>query len=237
MGSCSVEREGGEGSAAVSGSSIVLSGCALAVTGDRPPVFESSLGDSGRFELIIRYHFPSPKESENLSFLNESFLHVGHLEMPESQVPAWRLCVSGGRFEYCDAEGLRPIRSIIVGLDGDENVSFRLFNQNISHDMADADGRTQFCVNSPYPFIPHISCPQSVTTYYFDDSPPFMSTGRETWWTVTGSTVVKSVVFLVSLKEPGNSVALVITALSINDIAVFSAYPVPIPHPLLDEVT
>jgi hypothetical protein len=176
MSDCFIECQTDESSAAIQASSILMTGTSLSIITDRAPLFGSSPVNSGSAVFIIGYRQTTRAESEQVSSINGTFLHVGHVDVSDSSLGLFRFCVERIGFRYCFDESLGPIRSVLLSTGGEGPYSFPAWIGTVSRDLIASDGRTNFSIDAKYSFVDVLSFPFSPTTCFFTDSAPLEHT-------------------------------------------------------------
>jgi hypothetical protein len=91
IGDCLVRCEGSGNSSAIWASSIFITAALLVIITDNVPLFGTHpVMRSG--DLIIGYHETTPEGSEQLPSIDGAFLHVGHVNVSDSDLGLFRFC-------------------------------------------------------------------------------------------------------------------------------------------------
>jgi hypothetical protein len=171
IGDCLVKCEGSGNSSAIWASSICIAAALLVVITDNAPLFgTNSVMGSG--DLIIGYHETTDERSEQLPAFDGAFLHVGHVNVSDSDLGLFRFCVESVEIRHCFDDDVGPIRSAILSARHNGSYSFPSSIGHISRNLIASDGRTVFSVNAPYSFIDVLSFSSNLWTCYFTRSSP-----------------------------------------------------------------
>jgi hypothetical protein len=172
MGDCFFECQGSRSPAAIRASSILMTTASLLIITDGAPLFGISPISDGSAVLVIGYRQTTAEKSEQVSSIDGSFLHVGHVNVPDSPLGSFGFCVRRKGFGQCFDERLGPIRSVILSTGGEGPYWFPASIGNISRDLIASDGRTRFSIDSNYSFIDVLSFAPSPTTCFFTGTKP-----------------------------------------------------------------
>jgi hypothetical protein len=104
-------------------------------------------------DLNILYRHVTSEGSERLSLLDSRFVHVGQLDLADSQLRSLTFCIRGTTFERCFLDYPLPIRSFLLSVPVVGNYSFPASALGISDQFEDSNGRTVFSLDSKYSFI------------------------------------------------------------------------------------
>jgi hypothetical protein len=174
-GNCVVECQRSGNTSAIRASSILIAAASLVMVTDDAPLFGTHPISRGPISLIIGYHRTTGEKSEPLSSIDSAFLHVGNVNISDSDLELFRFCVEGNWIHLCFDESLAPIRSVILGTCGEGSYSFPASIGNVSRNLIASDGRAHFGIESTYSFIDVLSFPPSPSqrksaSYQFCDS-------------------------------------------------------------------
>jgi hypothetical protein len=138
---------------AVSASQILIVRGTLMFLTDSSTLFGTSPLNSGPFELVVLYRQATSENCEPLSMLDNHFVHIGALNLSDSQLNSLTFCIQKTHFERCFGDYPQPIRSFVVSVPEEGDYSFPASADGVSGQLESSVGRTVFSLRPHYSFI------------------------------------------------------------------------------------
>jgi hypothetical protein len=107
----------------INASSIVLSDTSLTITTPHARIFGVSPVRQGSLNLNLIYESVTSANVEPLSLLNERFIQIGNVSVPESD--GWSFCVSRLGYENCFETESKNVKSLIFSVPSEGQYSIR----------------------------------------------------------------------------------------------------------------
>jgi hypothetical protein len=137
--------------ASVNASSILFSHASLVFTTESNRLFCASPSRFGPFNLVILYGRTTEKNTEPLSGLNGTFLHIGNVSLPNTLI--WTFCIASSGSDRCFSSQSSSVRSIIVSVPEPDNYSVFLSSDGMHWRLETVEGNSLFEVGSDSSFI------------------------------------------------------------------------------------
>jgi hypothetical protein len=158
---------------AINASSILILFGSLTFVVDDAPLFGTSPMNLHPFDMVIFYRQVTSDGCEPLSLLNNTFVHVGNLNVSDTELNSLTFGIQGSGFWRWFRDYPRSMRSFIVSVSGEGPYSFPAVVNGSAGQFEDRYGRTRFDIASPYEFI------EMVRFDCFLPTAVFSATGRQ----------------------------------------------------------
>jgi hypothetical protein len=135
-------------------SSIVLSDTSLTITTPQNRVFGVGPSGLGSLNLSIVYESGTSANSEPLSSLEQKFLQIGNVNLPNSGF--WSFCISGIDERYCIDIESKKVKSLLFSVPSHGNYSIRALSEGLMGFLGTEEGLSSFNVGSEVSLIPEV---------------------------------------------------------------------------------
>jgi hypothetical protein len=137
----------------ITASSITISRGSLTFVTDSSPLFGTAPSNGGDFDLVICYRRATVKETENLSSLDSRFIHIDEVQIPDSVVSSWTLCIETIESTRCIVNMTPFVRSLVFRGVLNHDYRFPAAGDGVSGYLQSADRQTVFPLQLKYSYV------------------------------------------------------------------------------------